>query len=154
MTINNRRFFLLPLSLLAISLGLGGCDTFNKRANEKSEVFDTLPAATQKRLERGKINVGDSEDLVYIALGNPDEKRQVSRSDGTESVWIYRSYWEQYEGTAWVGWRRVIVPAAGGRGFAVFHEPVTQDVYRTRVDEVIRVTFKGGVVTTVDQSKR
>ncbi|MCX6954876.1 MAG: hypothetical protein NTV51_22185 [Verrucomicrobia bacterium] len=150
----NKTSFLLPLAALAAAVLLGGCDTFNKRADEKSAVFDALSPATQKRLERGKIHVGDSEDLVYIALGNPDEKRQVTRADGTEAVWVYRTYWEQYEGRAWVGWRRIVVPAAGGRGYVVYHEPVTQDIYRTRVDEVIRVTFTKGVVSVVEQNKR
>lgn len=148
----NLSFF--PMAVLAASFLFAGCDTFKSRSNEKSEVFDSLSSATQKRLQRGKINVGDSQDLVYIALGNPDEKREVTSADGNQNVWIYRTYWEQYEGTAWVGWHRVIVPAAGGRGYAVFHEPITQDVYRSRVDEVIRVTFSRGMVSSVEQQKR
>ena len=41
----------------------------------------------------------------------------------------------------------------GGR-YAVIHEPVAQDVYRTHVDEAIRVTFERGVVAGVDQQRR
>ncbi len=92
--------------------------------------------------------------MTYIALGHPDENREVSNADGTQLIWIYKTYWPQYEGTAWVGWRRMIVPASNGRGYVVFHEPVTQDLYRTRVDEVIRVAFANGVVSSVEQQKR
>ncbi len=135
------------------AISLTGCDTFNSRANEKSEVYQSLPEGTQQRLKKGAINVGDTQDMVYIALGNPEEKRNVTTNDGTQQVWIYRTYWEQYEGTAWLGYHRVIVPA--GRGFVIYHEPVTQDVYRTHVDEVIRVAFdRNGVVSTVEQSNR
>ncbi|HEY1111800.1 MAG TPA: hypothetical protein VGE76_24305, partial [Opitutaceae bacterium] len=52
---------LVALALAAAALGLGGCSTFETRANEKAEVFEALPVATQQRLERGRINVGDSE---------------------------------------------------------------------------------------------
>lgn len=143
---------LLFLAALGAAFCLAGCDTFESRAKEKSEVYDALSSGTQKRLERGKISPGDTEDMVYIALGDPDEKREVTTSDGTRNVWIYRTYWEQYEGSAWVGWHRVIVPA--GRGYVIYHEPITRDLYRTHVDEVIRVTFANSKVTAVEQNKR
>lgn len=139
---------------LALVAGLAGCSTFERRAEEKSATFDNLSASTQKRLERGKINVGDTQDMVYIALGNPDETRDIADADGQQLAWIYKSYWQQYEGTAWVGWRRIIVPNPGGRGYAVFHEPVSRDFYRTREDEVIRVLFRRGVVALVEQQRR
>ena len=132
-----------------------GCNTFQSRARERSATYEALTPQEQQRLKRGMINVGDNADMVYIALGQPEEKRTVSTADGTHEMWIYRTYWQQYEGSAWVGWHRWIVPAANGRGFVIFHEPVTQDFYSTRVDDVIRVTFdRNGVVQTVEQSNR
>jgi hypothetical protein len=132
---------------------LAGCNTFQSRARQMSGVYDSLPASDQQRLERGSINVGDTPEMVYIALGSPDERRDVATADGSQNVWIYKTYWQQYEGTAWLGYRRVIVPAANGRGYVIYHEPVTQDVYRTRADEVIRVTFANGVVSQVEQQR-
>ena len=149
----------LPLSLslavtaVAVSL-FAGCNTFQSRARQMSGVYDQLPASEQQRLERGAINVGDTPEMVYIALGNPDERRDILTADGTQTMWAYKSYWQQYEGTAWLGYRRVIVPARNGRGYVIFHEPVTQDVYRTHVDDVIRVTFANGVVQQVEQQRR
>jgi hypothetical protein len=150
----SRSLIVASLSLVAVALGLSGCDTFKSRAKEKSEVFDQLSPGTQKRLEKGKINIGDTTDMVYIALGDPDEKRDRTETKGASSVWIYRTYWQQYEGTAWVGWHRVIVPLPGGRGYSVYHEPITRDVYSTRADEVIRVTFRDNKVEAVEQQKR
>lgn len=147
------RFFLVAAAVGGLVF-TAGCNTFDSRARQMSGVYDSLPASEQQRLERGSINVGDTPEMVYIALGNPDEKRDVTNADGTQSVWVYKSYWQQYEGTAWLGYRRVIVPARNGRGYVIFHEPVTQDVYRTHVDEVIRVTFARGTVTQVEQQKR
>lgn len=138
-----------------LAFGLTGCDTFQSRAQEKSATYDQLSPGTQQRLEKGHISVGDNQDMVYIALGQPEEKRNITTSTGTSTEWIYRTYWQQYEGTAWAGWHRMIVPMAGGRGFAVYHEPITQDVYSTHIDEVIRVTFdSSGRVQNVDQNKR
>lgn len=148
-----RPSYLLGIATLAGAVCLAGCNSFQSRAEEKAAVFDTLPPSTQQRLERGVIRVGDTQDLVYIALGYPDETREVTTADGTQPLWIYKTYWQQYEGTAWAGWRRLIVPAANGRGYVVFHEPVTRDIYRTRVDEVIRVAFANNVVSSVEQRR-
>ena len=142
----------LSLAALATAFGLAGCDTFHSRAKEKSDVYNSLSPKTQERLARGKINPGDAEDMVYIALGDPDDKREITTADGTHLSWVYRTYWQQYEGQAWAGWHRVIVQTPGG--YVIYHEPITQDVYRTHVDEVIRVTFANGKVTSVEQSKR
>lgn len=145
------------LGLLATGmalLALAGCDTFQSRAREKAQVYQSLPPDTQQRLQRGHISIGDTQDMVYIALGYPDEVRQVTTPQGQQTIWIYRSYWQQYEGQAWVGWHRVIVPAPNGRGYLVYHEPVTTDVYSTHVDEIIRVVFQNGVVQSVEQRNR
>jgi hypothetical protein len=133
---------------------LAGCNSFNARARRMSAVYDQLPPGEQQRLQRGAIAIGDSPEMVWIALGNPDERRDLTSADGTHTTWVYRTYWQQYEGSAWLGYRRVIVPTRDGRGYVVFHEPVTQDVYRTRADDVIRITFARGVVSQVEQMRR
>lgn len=148
------RLSLILVAGLATAVAFTGCNTFSSRAREKSETFESLAPAEQQRLQRGTINVGDTEDMVYIALGYPDERRNISNADGTQNVWSYKTYWQQYEGTRWAGYRRIIVPAAGRRGFVVYHEPVTYDLYRTHVDETIRVTFQNGVVSMVDQQQQ
>ena len=144
----------LSLVLAGAALLLAGCNTFNSRARQMSAVYDNLPATDQQRLQRGGIAIGDSPEMVYIALGNPDERRDITTADGTHTTWVYRTYWQQYEGQAWLGYRRVIVPARGGRGYVVYHEPVTQDVYRTHVDDRLRVTFANGAVQSVEQAHR
>lgn len=147
------RFSITVIAAAAALSFFAGCNTFQSRARERSATFESLTPTEQQRLKRGMINVGDNADMVYIALGRPEERRQISTADGTHDMWIYRTYWQQYEGTAWVGWRRWVVPS--GRGYVIYHEPVTQDVYSTRVDEAIRVTFdRNGVVQTVEQSNR
>ena len=150
----NARISLMLAAAVAAFGFLAGCNTFSSRARQMSAVYDQLPATEQQRLQRGVIGVGDTPEMVYIALGNPDERRDATTADGTRTTWIYRTYWQQYEGTAWLGYRRVIVPARDGRGYIVFHEPVTQDVYRTHVDELTRVTFTNGTVAQVEQTHR
>jgi hypothetical protein len=142
----------LALAAFGAAFAVTGCDTFASRARERSATFEQLDAGTQQRLKRGELSPGDNSDMVYIALGRPDERRIVSTPDGQNEMWVYRTYWQQYEGTAWVGWRRVIVPM--GRGYAIYHEPVRSDIYSEHAADTTRVTMNRGVVQSIDQVTR
>lgn len=148
------RRFPLPLWLaLAGALVLAGCSTFEKRSEEKAAVFSTLDLATRERLKLRVINVGDTEDMVYIALGVPDEKRETLTKDGRATTWIYNAYWQEYRGQVFVGYRRQIIYNPGSKSYQVYYEPIEQSVYENRVEERIRITFENGRVTVVEQMK-
>jgi hypothetical protein len=145
--------FLVIAGLAATGFFFAGCNTFEHRAEQKSETFNALDAATQQRLKQGNIDVGDTPDMVYIALGVPDAKRQRVTSDGRELVWVYRTYYQDYEGSALVGYRRYFVPV-GPRRYVVHFEPVRSDIYSEHSEENIRVTFVNGHVSAVEQMQR
>ena len=142
------------LSLLVAAVGLlAGCNTFNRRVEQKSDVFYSLDEPTQRRLKEGNIQVGDSPDMVYIALGVPDTKRQRLTSDGRELIWIYKTFYQDYQGSELVGFRRYFVPLGANR-YVVRFEPVQRDIYNERSEENMRITFMNGHVTTVEQATR
>ncbi|HEU5078289.1 MAG TPA: hypothetical protein VFT72_03715 [Opitutaceae bacterium] len=142
---------LLPL-LLAASLLITGCSTVKTRIDEKSALFNSLPAEVQDHLRQGLIDVGYTEDMVYIALGKPDEKRVSTTAEGTKTTWIYNTYWEEYEGTQTLGYRRHIVYDRRIRAYRVYLQPVRQDIYQAHVDEKTRVIFKDGKVEAIEQT--
>lgn len=142
---------LIPLAVLA--LGLAGCNTFERRAEEKSDVFNQLDAATRQRLKDRDIAVGDTPDMVYIALGVPDEKRDRLSADTSETTWIYNAYWQQYEGQVLVGYRRHVVYDPGSRRYRVIYTPVERSLYTQREEERIRITFSHGRVVSVEQAQ-
>lgn len=136
-----------------VVLVLGGCSTFQRRAEEKASVFRALDAATQARLEARQIEVGDDEDMVYIALGVPDEKRDQVNSTGRTTTWIYSAYWQEYQGTRLVGFRRQVVYDPATKSYRVFHEPDYQPIYAPRMEDRVRITFQDGLVTVVEQAQ-
>ncbi len=83
--------FLIAAAVLTfISAGCqGGRST---RIQEKSATFAKLDAATQERLEAGDISLGDSSDLVYIALGKPNTATLHATADGPVETWTYRNF--------------------------------------------------------------
>jgi hypothetical protein len=144
----------LSLTTCAVAILLwSGCSTFKSRASEKAAVFTTLDSATQSRLEARRIHLGDSEDMVYIALGAPDEKRETLDSTGRATTWVYNAYWQEYQGTRSTGYRRYVTYDAASKSYRVVDVPDYQPVYQSRSEERVRVTFQNGSVTVVEQAQ-
>lgn len=145
-----------PLRLFAAALVLvvlAGCSTFETRTRERAATFNQLDAITQERLRQREIRVGDTFDMVYIALGAPDEKREKITDAGAETTWIYNRYWQEYRGEYTVGFRRFVIYNPKTKSYFVVHEPVREPVYENRVEERMRVYFKNGQVTAIEQAQ-
>jgi outer membrane protein assembly factor BamE (lipoprotein component of BamABCDE complex) len=149
--------FSAPVALLlglAALFAFAGCSTFNSRAKEKAAAFAALDAATQARLEARDIRVGDTPDMVYIALGKPTEKKERLTADGGRSgTWIYTARWDEYQGTRLVGYRSVSVYDPATKSHRVSYVPDYQPVYATREEDRLRITFSGGVVSVIEQAQ-
>ena len=148
-----RRVSLLLIAVAGAFLLLG-CNTFERRAREKSSVFGALDPATQARLQTRQIEVGDTQDMVYIALGAPDEKRELVKPEGRTTTWVYSAYWQEYQGTRLVGYRRNVIYDPVSKSYRVYHEPDFQPVYAPRMEDRVRITFQDGRVTVVEQAQR
>ncbi len=146
--------FLRTALPLVLALFLTGCSTIDSRIREKSAVFAALDAPTQDKIRLGRIEVGFSTDLVYMSHGAPDERLTTTSATGTDETWIYNSYRQEYLGSALVGYRRYVVIDPKTRQPIVYFEPVYDSIYRERVEERIRIIFKGGKVEAIEQVKR
>ena len=148
----NRR--LLTTFMLAASLGfLVGCQTIDDRIKEKPEVFNKLDSVTQAKIKQGIIDLGFNEDMVYLALGKPDQKRESINADGRKETWIYNTYYDRYDGTRFAGYYRNLYYDPFLKTYRVYYRPVYEDSYRTEKEERIRVVFKDGKVTVLEQTK-
>ena len=148
----NRR--LVTTFMLAASLGfLAGCQTVNDRIKEKPAVFAALDAPTQDKIKQGIIDLGYTEDMVYLALGKPDQLRESKRTDGNTTTWIYNTYYDRYEGTAFVGYHRSVYFDPYLRAYRIYDRPVYADSYAQEKEERIRVIFKDGKATVIEQAK-
>jgi hypothetical protein len=138
---------------IAAMLVLTGCNTFERRAQERANTFNQLDAVTQERLRQREIFVGDNFDMVYIALGAPDEKRDRISTTGTETIWTYNRYWQEYQGERFVGYQRFVVYNRRTNSYMIYYEPVRQTVYQERMEERLRVYFQDGQVTAIEQAR-
>ncbi len=146
------RFFTLALTVVLVG-SFAGCNTFERRAEEHSGVFASLDAATRDRLRNRDLNVGYTLDMVYIAMGAPDERRVRHSADGSETTWIYNAYWQEYQGQALVGYRRYVVRDSLTGRYQVVYEPAREGVFAPREEERIRVTFRNDRVVAIEQAQ-
>jgi hypothetical protein len=82
------------LPLLGAALGLAllfaGCESDNSaRIQEKSAVYATLKPWQKKYVDTGVVAMGFTPDMVYMAIGNPSDKKPV---DGGE-MWVFKNYY-------------------------------------------------------------
>ena len=143
----------------AISLLVGvlafftGCETVNDRIKEKPEAFNSVDQATQDKIKQGIIDIGFTEDLVYLALGKPDQRRESANASGKTVTWIYNTYYQRPEGTQFVGYSRHVYFDPYLKTYRVYHRPVYDEVYSEEKEERIRIVFKNGKVSVIEQSK-
>ena len=146
----SRIFASLLISVLAF---LAGCQTVDDRIKEKPQVFANVDKATQDKIKQGIIDLGYSEDMVYLALGSPDQKRESATAAGKTVTWIYNTYYQRYDGTHFAGYNRRVYYDPYLRTYRVYYRPVFAEVYSEEKEERIRIVFKEGKAAVIEQSK-
>lgn len=80
----------LGAGLVAALFALAGCNTTEARIQEKPEVFAQLSPTLKDAVKSGKVGLGFTREMTYIALGKPN--LVVSSGDGREIAWTYMNY--------------------------------------------------------------
>ena len=88
---------------------MSGCDTINHRIGEKPDVFNRLDPKAQAEIRQGRVEVGYTPDMVYLALGKPDKI--------AGSTWYYKLYFEEGDGPFYVKRyeKDITIPFADGQ---------------------------------------
>jgi hypothetical protein len=144
---------IIALLGLAGSVFLAGCQTIDSRIKEKPEVFAQVDKATQDKIKQGVIDLGYSEDMVYLALGAPDQKRESVSPAGKATTWIYNTYYDRYEGGVYAGYHRSVYFDPYLRAYRMYYRPVMADTYAQEKEERIRIVFKEGKAFVIEQAK-
>ncbi|MBA4136708.1 MAG: hypothetical protein C0518_05265 [Opitutus sp.] len=137
---------LLRLFSLALIVALAGCaSTPESRIQRNPQSFAQLPADVQERVRRGQIDIGDTEEVVLLALGDP--VRQVERVDqrtGATRVWIYARQAPRFSFGFGVG-------SYGRHSGGSLGVSTSTGGYQD--DEAMRVEFQQGRVVRIDYRK-
>ena len=145
-----RRTLPALVSLLAL-LVFGGCQTVDTRIKEKPAVFAALDKTTQDMIKQGVIGIGYTEDMVYLAIGGPDQIRESVTTTSRTLIWIYNSYTSYYDGAYMMGYYGYGYPYPYYRPYSYYYGAPWGGGYHTEKEERIRVTFNAGRVSAIDQ---
>jgi hypothetical protein len=74
-------------SLLALALACAS--TPASRIKQDQALFDSFPAAARSKIREGKIELGYGQDMVRLALGEPDETSTEVGESGETLMWGY-----------------------------------------------------------------
>jgi hypothetical protein len=76
------------VAALVLALGVG-CSTPASRIEDRQQLFDGYDAKVQADIRAGHVRPGFDEDMVWMALGDPDDKSVESTAEGEVLVWRY-----------------------------------------------------------------
>ena len=125
--------------------GFAGCASPEARIKKNPELFARLTPEQQTLVKEGKVAVGFDEDMVKLAVGEPDRTWVRTDASGTSEVWSYTT-WESVGGLPlYRGW------------YHGYYDPVPAYYlnYPDRKEhEYFKVVLKAGRVTAIEQETR
>ncbi|MGA3007740.1 MAG: hypothetical protein ABSE59_07605, partial [Opitutaceae bacterium] len=71
---------------------LAGCSTPEMRIRANPTVFDRCTLQQQELIKQGRIAVGFDQEMVRLALGDPDRITTRTDASGESQIWIYVGY--------------------------------------------------------------
>ena len=141
---------LLLAAALAAALLAGGCSTPETRIRENPEVFNRLNPQEQELIRQGKVAIGFDEEMVKLAVGEPDRIWTRTDAEGATEAWSYTTY-ETHDGFPLY---RGFYHRHYYRGWADPFYPYYLSYPARREREVFKVVFKEGRVISIEQETR
>lgn len=139
--------FLTVLALLA-TLVFAGCSTPETRIAKNPEAFNRLTPEQQQLIREGKVGIGFDQEMVKLAVGEPDRIWHRTDANGATESWSYTTY-EYGDGMyLYRGWYHRYY--CWGDPFYPYYLN-----YPSRKErEVFKVVFKDGKVISIEQEGR
>lgn len=143
---------LLSLFIGCAVLLAAGCSTPETRIRQNPEIFNRLSVEEQELIIQGKVAIGFDEDMVRLALGEPDRIWTRTDMEGATQAWSYTTYETSDGHPLYRGWyHRYYGPYYG---WAPGHYPYYMSYPARREREVLKVVFKDGRVISIEEESR
>jgi len=144
------------LAVLAIMITLTGCMNSQffreRRINSNQEVFNSFSPEIQAKVRAGQVDVGFSEQMVYLAWGKANRIYTRTTSQGTATIWAYTKVRTSAESH----WASIPVYLTNRNGQSVIRYRTIWVVDRDNKEEytIARIEFIDGFVNAVEQLKQ
>ena len=134
-----------PILALAGLIVLGGCSTPEARIQKNPAAFDRCTPEQQDLIKHGQVALGFDEEMVKLALGDPDRITTRTDASGTSEVWHYETYEADNGVILYTGYYHHFW------GAPLY--PYYLDYPARRVVDRFRVAFQGGKVVSIEQDR-
>ncbi len=130
----------------------GSCSIFQapieRRIEKGREVFDSFPPKVRENVRLGQIEIGYDEDMVRIALGQPDRRYRRRDPEGETMIWIYLERKVRSRSQ----WAMVDLPTFDPQGRRIIlHEALKLNLEERHEHTRARVEFAAGKVYAFEQ---
>ena len=125
---------------------LAGCETPQTRIEKNPAVFARLTPQQQEMIKKGQVAVGFDQEMVQLALGEPDHIITRTDASGVSEIWSYTTYDLPDGMPLYRGWYH--------RYWGDPFYPYYLNYPYRREYEHLRVVFKGGKVVSIEQRKQ
>jgi hypothetical protein len=143
---------LLSACLVLVLAGLlGGCATPESRIKQNPDMFNSFPDDVQQKVREGKVGVGFSKDMVFIALGKPDREYTRTTSGAVNQVWSYTGTYTTMERQRVSGDFRV---RDSDGLYRTVRDDVWVDVQAQHEYERLRIEFQNDEVVAIEEVNR
>ena len=133
------------LSAFAVAVLLAACSTPSTRISSNRVAYDKFPADVQQKLRAGQIDIGFTEEMVRIALGEPARQYTHKSEHGDSDLWIYHDEGPHISLGVGVGSAGSHSAMGAGLGLSTGgYDP----------EEKMRVEFRDGKVSAIEIAKR
>lgn len=78
-----------PHFVVLVVLFAMGCGGVKSRIKDNERQFSGYPPEIQAQIQSGRIDRGFTEEMVYLAKGEPSDKSTLTRDGKTVTVWKY-----------------------------------------------------------------
>jgi hypothetical protein len=135
------------LLVLSASMALlaAGCSSVDSRMKKHEEAFNTWPPAVQEKVRAGEVDVGFTEEMVLVALGEPERRYSRTTASGQADAWVYADKSPKFSIGLGVGSMRGSSGVGGGVTLGGGD--------RWGDNEALRVIFEGGRVSAIERRK-
>lgn len=131
-------------AFLATIIVLGGCSSPESRIKENPAAFARCTPQQQELIKQGKVDIGFDQEMVKLALGEPDRVYERTDAAGRSETWVYTTY-EGSDGMLYYrGWYHRYYGAP--RLY-----PYYLDYPNRREQERFRLVMRNGKVESIEQ---
>jgi len=110
-----------------------------------------LEPKIRSQVQKGIIEPGFTPEMVYLALGKPNEPADSLVDATTNGTWVYLDFSGKPDAIVRAGFRRRVVYDPAHKGEVIVTEPLDPKAYPNLRANSLQVTFKDGRVVDIQR---